>query len=312
MLLVTIILFILSFALLALSSGWIVTSLSKLGRFFSLNEYTLGALVMAVATSLPELFIAIHSSLTFNSSLALGNVVGANIANLAFIGGITLLLSRSFVFENFLRKDTFHMFLIALLPLLFMFDRHISRFEGVVLLFVFVLYVWKLLSNKTLPLQQTQPLSSLEVFNAFALFGVSFLLLLGSSRFIVSSAKALSESFQVPPILIGLIVVSLGTTVPELAFSISAALKGHTSMAMGNLIGSVITNSTLVLGTAALLQPVIPVFFYFIMSGVFLFLIITLFSLFAYEQKIGWKEGLVLLLFYLSFVYVESSSKGLF
>ena len=312
MILIDLLMFVLACIVLARSGAWIVQGLIKIAKFLNLGEFTIGFVVMAFATSLPELFVSISGSIAGAGGLVIGNIIGSNIANLGLVLGIGILLLKGVKIESdAIRTDSLHMFLIVLLPLLLMLDRQLSRIDGAILICMFIIYLIKLFKSRKRFAEKKYDIHWREMFSSFALTFIGLILLLVSAHFVVQYAIKISIDIGITEILIGLILVAIGTSLPELVFEISSALKGHHKMGLGTIIGSVVINSTLVLGVAALIRPITADFVLFLSSAVFLIAISFLFVTFVEsESKLSLKEGLSLLLFYVLFIIVQLSIKG--
>jgi len=315
MLITNLILFLIACVILVTAGSFLVKSLSKIGSYLHVSEFVVGFIIMAIATSLPELFVGISSALAKNTALALGNVIGANILDLTLVIGIAILLKRGIVIESKKTKtDALYMFFIAALPFVLMWVGHlISRIDGIILLGAFFFYARKLYKERKVFKKEIKDSEKRwePVLNT-AIFIFSLVLLFLSSRFVVKYATLLSIDLLLPPILIGLFLVSIGTTLPELTFESRAVLTGHSEMALGDLIGSVIVNSTLVLGVTALILPITANFLLFISSGIFMLIVAFLFATFVESgNKLYIKEGISLILLYVFFIIIEFYIKGL-
>ena len=311
MLIINLILFIVSCSVLVKSSSLLVSSLSKIAHHFKVNEFAIGFIVMALSTSLPEMFVGITSAFGKNTALALGTVIGSNILDLTIVIGVVTLLSRGVkIHSKIIKKDVLYMMGIVLLPLLLMIDKEISRLDGVILIVAFVAYIWQLTQQERRFKKGTDHVNKREaVFYTLVTF-VGIIVLLISASFVVKFATQLSIDLFLPPIFIGLFVVSLGTSLPELIFETKAVISKHEELAIGDLIGSVITNSTLVLGLTAIIFPISADLFLFFTSAIFMILIAFIFMTFAESGRgISWKEGVSLILLYVFFVVIESYIK---
>lgn len=309
MLILNILIFLISCIILAKSGQLIVNTLTKLSLFLRLSEFKIGFILMAVSTTLPELFVGINSAINNNTALSLGNVLGANIINLTLVIGIVVLLSNKIETKGkAIQKTTFYMFVISLIPLTFMLNRSISRFEGLILVIIFFVYIINIGREKH-PISCIDK-SSNNLLSSFKNFGIFFLgifLLIVSSRIVVNYGNKLASELFIPPILIGLIFVAIGTTLPELVFGIKSALSKHPKMSLGNLIGAVSVNSTLVLGVTALIKPITTAdFTLFLVSSIVLVFITYFFFMFVRSnRKLSWKEGLMLIFIYILFLITE-------
>lgn len=315
MVIANLILFLIACVVLVISGTFMVKTLSKIGAYLHVSEFVVGFVIMALATSLPELFVGISSALARNTALALGNVIGANILNLTIVIAIVILLKRGIVIESEKTKtDALYMFFIAMLPLILMWiGNSISRIDGVILLGAFFFYSKKLFKERKIFTKEVKNHEKRwEPILNTALFIFSLALLFLSSTFVVKYATLLSVELLLPPVLIGLFLVSMGTTLPELTFEIRAVLTGHSEMALGNLIGSVIVNSTLVLGITALIYPITANFLLFVTAGSFMLIVAFLFATFVESgNKLYVKEGIILIFLYIFFIIIEFYIRGL-
>lgn len=310
MVLETLGLFVLSCSLLVIAGMLLVKSLVKLAAFLRLNEFIAAFVMMAFATSLPELFVGISSSLAGKPVFSLGNVIGSNIADLTLVAGITVVLARGIRIESpVLRKEIFSMVLLAALPMVLMFiGRALSRFDALILLGAFAIYFYKMLTaghaRYRAPMgDHVTPWTGLGMFVLFIACAIG---LYFSASMVVRYGTQLAVDLALPPILVGLFFVALGTSLPELTFSAGAAVTKHAPLALGDLVGAVVANSTVVLAVTALIHPITNSFFIFITSAVFMIAITFLFATFiASGNRLTWREGISLILFYVLFIIVE-------
>ncbi len=299
---------------LVVSGSFFVDSLITIAKFIRMKEYIAGFIVLGLSTSLPELFVGINSALANVPALSLGTVIGSNIADLALIGGITSLLARGIKIEHKgTIKDSYTAFAIAFFAMLLMFiGNSLSRMDGILLVIAFCLYCayiirgkWK--SGETLDNQ----IGKWKIILAVFIFIISFVVLYLSSEMTVRYGERLAIDMLLPPIFIGLFFVAVGTSLPELVVGIRAVVSKHSEINIGNLIGSVVINSTLVLGVTAIITPITANIFLFMTSGVFMIVICFLFATFIQSgEKLDWTEGLALILLYVFFLIVELNLRG--
>ena len=259
----------------------------------------------------PEVFVGITSALSGRPELALGTVIGSNILDLTIVIGVVTLLSRGVKIKSkIIKKDIIYMVGIVILPLLLTLDRKISRIDGAILVAVFALYIWQLTRQERRFKKVIDDVGKNEAtfYSLLTIAGVFILLI--SSHYVVRFATAISLELMLPTMFIGLFIVSLGTSLPELLFETKAVITKHEDLAVGDLLGSVITNSTLVVGITSLIMPISVDLLLFFTSAIFLVLIAFIFMTFAESDKgITWKEGMALILLYVFFVIIESYIK---
>jgi cation:H+ antiporter len=325
MILINLALFTVACIILVLSNNYLVKSLAKISYFLRLNEFTIGFILVSVATSLPEVFVGIISALDGFPSVSVGNVIGSNIVDLTLVIGVGALLARNISIESkIVRRDIVYMLIITMLPVLLLVDHlfwqrfglfpnmtnGLSRFDGIILISVFVYYMYILIKQQPRFSKRDEHTPRKEAIKYMLLFLASLAILLISASFVVDYAELLSIDLNLSPLLIGMFLIALGTSLPELAFTTSAVMTQHQSMAIGDLIGSVIANSSLVLGITAVIMPVT------VNPGIYLtgtmFMLFSAFIFFTFAEsgnKITWTEGLSLLLLYILFIIIETYLK---
>ncbi len=325
MLFINLALFILSCIVLVQSNNYLVKSLAKISYFLKLNEFTIGFIIMSVATSLPELFVGIMSAIDGVPAFSVGNVIGSNILDLTLVIGIAALLAKNINIESkIIRKDMIYMLAITILPVILLVDHHLwwkfglfpnmtpglSRIDGFILLCAFAYYIYNLVQQETRFSRIVDKTSRKEAIKFMLLFLISITLLLISAHFVVDYAELLSIDLAISPLLMGLFIISLGTSLPELMFESKAVLSQHQSMAIGDLVGSVITNSALVLGVTAVISPIAVNTVIYLTST--LFMLFAAFIFFTFSEsgdRITWTEGMSLLFLYVLFIIIETYIK---
>ncbi len=252
------ILFIISLISLFLSGFWAINALEKFGRILRLSQFVLGFVIMAFATNLPELFVAVNAVVQDQAQLSLGTVIGSNLVNLGLILGLVYLWNKKQNYQSIFKKDiVVNLFIIAVL-FLFISDGLLSQIEGLMLLSFFGFHIYSLFKEQSLitgkvnKLDEPKKKSIVYLLSFFAFTA----LLLVSSYFVVTLGMEIAKNFGVSSFVIGLVLVALGTSLPELIFSIHAVMRKKVTMAVGNLLGSALINFTLILGFVAIVKPI--------------------------------------------------------
>jgi len=305
---VTLIFFLISCLVLVVSGGFLVKLIVKIASYLRLSEFVVAFIIMAFSTSIPELFVGISSAINGNPALSLGNVIGSNIADLTLVIGIAALLGRGIKLKNpLLKKDSLFMFLIALVPItLMIFDQTLSRIDGVILTSIFIIYMWHLVKErkevKEQFIENNKKQITLTVVFFILCLGVMFL----SAHFVVKYATQLAIELLLPVIIIGLFFVAIGTSLPELVFETRAILAKKGDLAVGDAMGSVVCNSTLVLGVTAMISPITKSFFIFFTSAIFMVIVTFLFMIFIRSKKgLSITESAMLIILYILFILFE-------
>lgn len=260
---------IVSVIFLARSSGLVVDSAVKLSKFFGISQLAIGFLLLAVSTSLPELSVSVVSSTSGEGAIAAGNVFGSNIANILLILGIGAFLYGFKISAVNFKDIGLVLLLTTLISIYIIFNSSIQGnalgfIEGVLLLVAFAAYAWYSLTKKNREENNNgDKVSKDEAMKAFLFFGVGILIVIVSSGFVVESAVKLAKLLGIAESFIGATIIAIGTSLPEMSVDIQAIRKKHYGLALGDAIGSNMANLTLVLGTAAVINPIhvqIPVF----------------------------------------------------
>jgi cation:H+ antiporter len=316
MLITNLILFIISCIVLVLSGSWLVRFLSKISSFLRLSEFTVAFIIMAFSTTLPELFVGITSAIEKTPILSLGNVIGSNIVDLTLVAGIAILLARNInIKRKEIKTNSSAMFLISLVPMvLILIGNTLSRVDGIILITIFLIYYYSLIKKrKKFRKKVKNKIKRLDAILTTVFFILGLIILFISADFVVKYATLISIELFLPPIIIGLFLIAIGTSLPELAFGMKAATSGHSEMALGDFMGAVIANSTLVLGVTSLIYPIqLITFSQFLLSAIFMVIVTFIFFIFIRtHDKLDMKEGVILILIYIVFIIIELMLKSL-
>lgn len=312
-----VILLFLFLALLLYGASLTVGGLRKLTATTHAGVFAISAVLLGLATSFPELSVAIKSGLSGNSALSLGNILGANIANLTLVaGGAALIAGKIKVEGSSMIREIIATFLAGLAPLLFLLDGQISGLEGIILIAFWVGYVLHFFHFRFARHAQVvqeekkwhrfihqKNLRQMEGEVIHLLIGIA--LMVAAAEVVVRLAIFLSTSLGISLFVIGVIILAIGTTLSELIFSFRSILAGESKMLLGNIMGAIVANSTLVVGVAALFSPIVTPFATSLMIGLIFILAYLLFWYFiGATHEINRFEGGVLLLLYLIFILV--------
>ena len=312
-LLIYVLLFIVAIVILSKGGTILVRSLVKIAAYLKMSDFVVGFILVAIATSIPELFVGLTAALSHKPNLALGSILGSNISNVTLIIGLVAILSRGIKIEReAIKSNVIYVAFVSLLPILLLIDAELSRLDGIVLIFVFLFYMLRLIKEKKRYSRVTDHVSRrIFIKNVvIAILGAAFLLL--AAEIIVYSASKIAIALNFPLILLGLFMVAIGTSLPELIFEIKAVLAKREGMALGDLLGSLAINAGLVLGIVALISPFqVTNYSLFLVAGLFSVLSLGLFVFFLRSrERLSWVEGMSLLLLYIIFVIVEFMVKG--
>jgi len=262
---ITYILFVLGFVILILGAKFLVDGASSIGIKAGLSQFVIGLTIVALGTSLPELVINVLASVSGNTGLAIGNVLGSNIMNTLLILGVTAIIYPIKVGNTICKRDSWinllSILLLAILANDAFFGKQnniIETLDGVILLifFLIMLYILFSKSGNNIDENNDDSIKILSVFKSILFIIAGSLGLFFGGKWIVDGATAISTNLGVSQSTIGLTLVAMATSLPELVTSIVAALKKNTDIAIGNVLGSNIFNIFLVLGASATIHPI--------------------------------------------------------
>lgn len=308
--------FIISCVVLSWLSRSLVKILVGIAKYLEWREFMVGFFVMAFATSLPNLFVDINAAFQGMQQISFGDIVGGNLVDLTLVMALAVLFSKNGIptKSRMVQKSAIFTAIIAVLPLILISDGNLSRADGAILILGFFVYSFWIFSKqenfekvyKTRKKDKKIKDAFWFLRNAFKLV-LLLVLLLASSFVIIDTAQFFSKALGASLALIGVLIVALGNCFPEMYFSIISAKKGEGWMVLGNLMGSVIVCSTLVLGIVAVIAPFKDVDFSpFLIARAFTLIAVVIY-LFAIrtDKKITKKEGLILLSIYVIFLLTE-------
>lgn len=254
---------VLGLAALVLGAEWFVRGAARLAVAFGVPPLVIGLTVVAYGTSMPELVVSAVAALEGRSAIALGNVVGSNIANIGLILGITALISPPRVDGSLVRREVPWLLASALVLPVMLMDGAISRFDALLLLvgaIAFTIFTVRTTreasGDQGIESDEAEAAARRGLAAAIAFTVVGLALLLVGGRWFVDAASEMAVRFGISERVVGLTIVAVGTSLPELAASVVAAIRGFSSLAIGNVIGSNIFNVVFVLGGAGVIAPV--------------------------------------------------------
>lgn len=252
------VIFILAMGALIVGADFIVNQSERIAVHFNISEFVIGATIVALGTSLPEMAASITASMDNKPEIALANVIGSNIFNITLVLAIIFLISKKITPKrDFFAKDSTWALVPIILFLLMSIDGVISFLDGILLLILMLAYMLFLFEDSEGLGVDEIPDDTTEGFKWSSTVGlllVGFAFVVGGAHFAIESASDIALEFGVSEWVIGIIMISFGTSLPELVISVSAAFKGKVDMAIGNIIGSNLANTTLVIGFAALVN----------------------------------------------------------
>ena len=293
--------------LILCGANWLVDGSSSIAKRFGISEFVIGLTIVGIGTSTPEMVVSFLSSFQGKADMAIGNIVGSNIFNTMMILGVTALISPLAITKSNIKRDIpLNIFVTVFLILLGMNftifgmgQDQLSRIDGAILLAVFAWYLWvSFKSDNGDSEKDGEGLKEYKTFVSVLLIIAGLAGLVIGGRLFVNSATELAKMFGVSDKFIAITVMAAGTSMPELATCVVAALKGRGQLALGNVLGSNISNILLILGGAALINPLsFSGMTYVDLGAVLISAIFILLSAYCFKKKtLDRFEGFILIL----------------
>ena len=306
------ILLVLGFVFLIKGADFFVDGSSSVAKRLKVPSLIIGLTIVAMGTSLPEAAVSVSASITNNNALAVSNVVGSNIFNLLVVCGMCTLFMPLTVSKQTLKKEFPLSILCAILLLIFGFrNMCLGRFGGLALVAVFIVFIWKMISSakkaRAVHVESKEESNTeiLSIWRCILYIIGGVIAVIFGGNWVVDSASKIATFFGMSQTLIGLTIVAVGTSLPELATSVIATKKNELDMALGNAIGSNIFNILMILGVAATISPI-----EFITENVIDIVILIIFSTIVLimawkEKKLKRSHGIIMIGLYLIYtVYI--------
>ncbi len=312
----SIFLIIIGFALLVKGADFLVEGSSSIAKKFHIPEIIIGLTIVSIGTSMPELFVSLTSALEGHSDMSMGNVIGSNIANLLLILGLSTVI-RPIKFQKETRLIEMPMCLI--LTIIFMIfcntGEGISKIEAIVLLLLFIIFiVYTIIMGKKgeqfdkedtiIELQTEDKKISILKSIIFIILGIIGLKVGGDLT--VDNALVVARHFNISEKIISLTILAIGTSLPELVTSVTAAIKGNSDIAIGNIIGSNIFNMLLIIGVSAIINPILYNTSYNLEMVILILgiLLLSLFPIIPPKNQMNRSNGLIYLIMYVIYMII--------
>ncbi|MFZ3169344.1 MAG: calcium/sodium antiporter [Candidatus Methanoperedens sp.] len=298
--------FIISIPIIIKSSDIFTEGASKLAKTHGVSDFVIGITVVALGTSLPELASDMYASYIDHGQIAVGDIIGSNITNIGLILGLTCIIKPLAIKHTEIYSGRIHLIILTFASSLLLFTGGIGRIGGAALIILYIFYLrHSIITSRELGVESLEKNGSIK--NSLeVIIGLTGILI--GARILVDSIIGLSMAYDVPEYLIALLLMSIGTSLPELFVSVSAARKGYMTMALGNIIGSNVANILWVLGAAAVIRPII-IAPELILTQVLIMLLLSV--LLIIFKKSGYmidrREGAIFLGIYVIFVIVSIS-----
>ncbi|NVJ86954.1 MAG: calcium/sodium antiporter [Algoriphagus sp.] len=298
--------------ILLLGGKFLVDGASGIAVKLGMSAGLIGLTIVAFGTSAPELLVSVNAALKGNSDISIGNVVGSNIANIGLVLGLSGIFYPIKISRRLIRFEYLITLAVTLLFLFVSLNRNVERWEGIVLFTLFIIFNFYLfwLEKKGAAEQfkeveeEIEQVKKLSWWMAVGLFLIGIVGLYFGSELLVENAVLISRNYGVPERIIGVTIIAIGTSLPELITSVMAAIAKETDMALGNILGSNIMNILSIIGLTAIIQPIsvadafINVDFWWMIG-----ITILLFPLMRTKMQISKLEGSILLFAYCAYLF---------
>ena len=251
-----IVIFILAMTALVFGADFIINQSEKIALHYKISPFVIGATLVALGTSLPEMAVSVSASLHGSGDIAVANVIGSTIFNISLVLGTVFLIAKNInPSRDIFAKDSAWSLFPILIFILMSIDGQLTAFDGVLFLILMASYLAFLISSNQVEESHEDDKEKFAWGKASFFLIIGFLLTIGGADFAISSASNIAREFGISEWIIGLFLVAFGTSLPELTISIKAALNNNADLAIGNIIGSNVANFTMVLGIASIVNP---------------------------------------------------------
>jgi cation:H+ antiporter len=307
MMFINLIIFLFALFVVIRSADYCVKFATRIAHIFKLSEFLISFFIVAIISTFPEGTISIISAINNVPQFGAGTLLGSNVADLTLVFGIVALFSTSgiIVRSTLIKKDTLYLLLLAV-PVILGLDGHFSRIDGGVLVAVGLFFFYTISIEGKMFRIHKEDLLNKTVYKNIAYLVISLLLLILGAHYTINYGIAFAHDIGLPELFISLTFVAIGTCLPELMFSIKAIRSNHNELVMGDILGTVITDATLILGIVALIAPFTIERTIIYVTGFYMVIAALLIVIFIKTGRmLTKKEGIFLLFFYIAYLLVE-------
>jgi len=310
MVLVEAIIFIIAIAVLIKASKWVIDSSIAISEYTGISQLAIGFILIAFSVSIPDFVVSVTATLIQKTPMAIGDILGSSIANICLVLGVVTLVRKVRVERMHTLESAELLLLISIVPAVILSKGVVGPLEGVILLVVFAMYCFFIFRDK-FSMNIKDGIKRKEWRNVIFFFIIGVILVIISAHYVVTSAAVIAVFFGISEAVIGLTLISFGTTLPELALDFTAIRRGQCALAIGDILGSTVINLTLILGTVLLLSPTgglalmsytIPLAFIIIANSLLFYSLVK-------KEGIGHREGLLFIILYIIFVMLMLTTR---
>lgn len=301
------ILIIIGFILLIKGADILVDGSSAIAKKLHIPEIVIGLTIVSIGTSMPELFVSTTSAIEGHSDISIGNIIGSNICNLLLILGLSAIIRPvKFQKQTKIIENPMSIILSIIFLIICNTEQYISRAEGLILIILFIIFLiytimMGIRSQKNMVLLELEETKNISLIKNILLIILGICILKIGGELVVDKAQEIARMLNVSEKIIGLTIVAVGTSLPELVTSVTAAIRGESDIAIGNIVGSNIFNMLLIIGLAAVIQPMnYNITYNYQMIVLFIgMILITIFPFMKPKDRLSRIEGVVFVILYL-------------
>lgn len=298
-------LLLIGFALLIKGADMFVDGSSSVAGIMKVPSVVIGLTIVAMGTSAPETAVSITAGLAGNSDISLGNIVGSNIFNLLVVIGISAVIIPVASHKDILKRDMWWNIGISALLFLLIMDGRLGRIDGIILLCGMILYLFLVVRSALKQRTEDSTLKIMSIWKSILFILIGLAAVIAGGNLVVDNASLIARSLGMSDTLVGLTIVAIGTSLPELVTSVVASKKGDSGIALGNAVGSCLFNIMFILGATSLLSPIHATHELIIDSAILIIVSILMLFFARSGKKTSRPEGIICILTYIIYtVYI--------
>lgn len=298
-------LLLIGFALLIKGADMFVDGSSSVAGIMKVPSVVIGLTIVAMGTSAPETAVSITAGLAGNSDISLGNIVGSNIFNLLVVIGISAVIIPVASHKDILKRDMWWNIGISALLFLLIMDGRLGRIDGIILLCGMILYLFLVVRSALKQRTEDSTLKIMSIWKSILFILIGLAAVIAGGNLVVDNASLIARSLGMSDTLVGLTIVAIGTSLPELVTSVVASKKGDSGIALGNAVGSCLFNIMFILGATSLLSPIHATHELIIDSAILIIVSILMLFFARSGKKTSRPEGIICILTYMIYtVYI--------
>jgi len=294
-----------SLAILAKSADLVVYGITDYAKKLGISDYLIGFIIVSIGTALPDLIAAMTAAFLSQGGLIFGGIFGANLFAIPILGFVLLIGRKIKTQQKVIGNLPITTFFMCVLPLILVIDGFFSRMDGFISLAAFVVYIVRLWQGETYLGSMRKDIAFKDLYKDMIIFSIALAAMLLSARFLVFSSVRAAHLLEINPFVVGLLIIGIGGSFPELTVQIRSVLRKHHDIAFGNVLGSIVANSTFVVGLVGIISPffisfkLVYLIFIFLAAGMLYILYLM------GRDYVNWKHGVILIFIYVLFLVFE-------